>query len=342
MQPDVPPRPPASIPQWARILWLDREIRAGRYPNAARMRQEFGGSRRTVFNAVAHLRDSLGAPVRYSRARGGWYYEDATYALPAVFLAQGELLSLVLAQEVSRQYLGTPLEAPLRAAVEKICAFLPDTVSVALVEISDRFCFAGASGLEVPLELFTILQQAIRERRAVRILYYTASRDEMRERVVEPHFFRNVRGDWMVVAWDRWRQTAREFMLARVHEYALLPERFERQPDLTPERYQEHMFLTERGDEPWEVALRFDAYQARWIRERRWHPTQRLEELPGGELALRLTVSGEGDLVRWILGYGGHVRVLEPEWLRERVGREHREAASLPGERTLEVQDDRG
>ena len=83
--------------------------------------------------------------------------------------------------------------------------------------------------------------------------------------------------------------------------------------------------------EPYPVALCFDAYQARWIRERSWHPSQSLEELPCGGLVLRLTVAGEGDLIRWILGYGSHVEVLEPDWLRERVAAEAARMASLYG-----------
>ena len=51
------------------------------------------------------------------------------------------------------------------------------------------------------------------------------------------------------------------------------------------------------------------------------------ESLEDGGVVLRLTVSGEGDLLRWILGYGSHVEVLEPEWLRERVAAELARAA---------------
>src|SRR5207248_228133 len=194
------------------------------------------------------------------------------------------------------------------------------------------FAVAGASSVEVPLSLLSDARRAARERRVMRILYYTASRDETRERAIEPQFLQNVRGDWMVVAWDRWRNEDRVFMLARIREYQVLDERFTPRPELDPQRYSRHTFLTDHGSEPFTVALRFDAYQARWIRERVWHPTQTLEEQADGGLLLRLTVAGEGDLTRWILGYGSHVEVLEPEWLRERVAEEGRRMGELYGE----------
>jgi len=34
---------------------------------------------------------------------------------------------------------------------------------------------------------------------------------------------------------------------------------------------------------------------------------------------MRLVASAEADLLRWVLGYGHHVEVLSPRWLRERV-----------------------
>jgi predicted DNA-binding transcriptional regulator YafY len=317
--------------QWSRALWLDTQTRAGSHPDIAALRAEFAVSRRTAYNTVAFLRDSLGAPLAYNRARRGYYYTDPTYTLPAMFLQEGELLALLLAQQVTHQYLGTPLEAPLRAAVEKISRYLPDEALVQLQDVADAFQFAGGSRVEVPLQLVAELRRALRERRLLRLLYYTASRDETGERDIEPHFLRNVRGDWTLVAWDRGREAVREFMLARIREYQLQDERFVPRPELNRQQYAAHTFLTEHGAAPYEVVLRFDAYQARWIRERTWHPSQQIEEHADGSLTLRLTVAGEGDLLRWIHGYASHVEVLAPAWLRERVAEEVRRLGGIYG-----------
>jgi predicted DNA-binding transcriptional regulator YafY len=304
------------------VIWLDRQIREGRYPSVQDLQDEFSVKHRHAFNVVGYLRDSLNAPVCYSRERRGYYYSDPTYVLPAVFLQEGELLALLLAEQVSRHYLGTPLEAPLRAAMKKISRYLPEGEYIELTDLADRFHFAGGTSVEVPLSLLAGVQQAIREHRVLRLLYHSLARDEIRERDVEPHFLTNVTGDWMVVAWDRWRDEDRVFMLARIHEHQVLEERFQPRPELSRDRYSRYAFRTEHGAEPYDVALRFDPFQARWVRERTWHPSQRVEELTDGGLILRLTISGEGDLLRWVLGYGSHVEVLEPQHLRERVAEE--------------------
>jgi predicted DNA-binding transcriptional regulator YafY len=321
-----------TLGQWSRVIWLDRQIRDGLYPNAGSLQDEFDVGRRTAFNTLTYLRDSLGAPVKYCAKRRGYLYEDPTYALPTVWLQEGELLALLLAEQVTRQYLGHPLEASLRAAIEKISRYLPEETLVQLGDVADCFQIAGGSSIEVPMPLLAAVQRAIRERRVLRMVYYTASQDTTREREIEPHFLANVRGDWMVAAWDRWRGETRVFMLARIQEYQLLDECFVRRPALDPKVYNKHTFLTEHGAEPYEVVLRFDSYQARWIRERTWHRSQQIEEQGDGGLILRLTVAGEGDLLRWILGYGSHVEVLEPQRLRERVAEEARSMTQIYGE----------
>jgi predicted DNA-binding transcriptional regulator YafY len=314
---------------WARILWLDRKIRDGFAPSVTDLEEAFGIKRRTVFQTVAYLRDSLEAPIKHDRRRGGYIYTEPTYALPTVFFREGELLALLLAQEVTRQYLGSPLEAELRSALDKLQHHLPQGVEVTLDDLAETFEFAGSTSVAVSASLMADLRRAIRERRKVRMLYYTASRDATGERLIHPHFLTNVAGDWMLVSWDEERDQDRVFMLSRIREWTVLEQQFRPRPELARETYRRHAFRTEQGAAPEEVVLRFDAYQARWIRELVWHPSQVIEELPDGGLRLRLTVNVAGDLQRWILGYGSHVEVEAPPKLRERIADEHSNAAAL-------------
>lgn len=82
-------------------------------------------------------------------------------------------------------------------------------------------------------------------------------------------------------------------------------------------------FQIERGGEPENIAIRFDAYQAPWIRERKWHETQQtLEELPDGSVILRFRSGGLGEVLRWAMQFGSHAEILEPKSLRDLTQRE--------------------
>ena len=248
---------------WRRILWLDQEIRNGTYPNVQRMQEVFECGRRTAFNTVCYLRDSLDAPIVYNRARGGYHYTDSTYGLPTVFIREGELFAVLLAEQVSRHYLGAPLEEPLRRAIEKLNQYLDDSVRIALSEVADRFRFFGGTGLDFSAELLGDLRTAMRERRVVRIVYYSPRSDAVTERAIEPHYLDNVRGDWMVVAWDRLRDRKRRFMLGRIREWALTTDRFTFREELDRNQESEAAYLADYGDEREEIVLKFDEYQPR-------------------------------------------------------------------------------
>lgn len=317
--------------QLERILEIDRQIRAGKYPNARSLAVELEVSERTVYQDRQFLLDRLRAPLAYDRRRGGWYYTDPTWALPAVLMTEGELLAFFLSVEVARRYLGTAFEAPLRAAVAKITAGLKEKVTVSLEELRTCYTFATSPVVAVKEELLLDLDRAIRERRRVKMHYYTASRDVQQTRVVEPYHLYNLRGDWYLIAFDHLRQAVRTFHAGRVAWWEVLPDHFERDSGFSVETWMAQAFQMERGEEPVEVVIRFDAYQARYIRERRWHATQEVEELPDGGLILRFRTGGLAEVKRWVMSYGPHAEVLAPESLRDEVATEAGAVVALYG-----------
>ena len=74
-------------------------------------------------------------------------------------------------------------------------------------------------------------------------------------------------------------------------------------------------------EDPLEVVLRFRADHAPYVRERLWHPSQEIKELPGGRLQLSFRAGGPFEIRRWILGWGDAVEVISPETLRLEIGR---------------------
>jgi len=67
------------------------------------------------------------------------------------------------------------------------------------------------------------------------------------------------------------------------------------------------------------VKIRFDAFAARLVRERDWHPSQKFRELRGGEIELEMTLGALEEIERWILSWGEHAKVVGPKILAESV-----------------------
>lgn len=305
--------------QLERIFEIDRSIRAGEYPNADRLAERLETSRRAIFKEREFMINRLGAPIEYNRERGGWYYTTETWTIPNIMVSEGELLAFFLSVEVARRYIGTALEESLRSAVEKFSRNIKGPVSVDLETLREHYTFAAPVLAANDERALLDLHHAINEKRRVWMRYYTASRDEHTERTVWPYHLYNVRGDWYLIAFDTMREAFRNFAIGRMEEWRVLEEGFERDPAFSVESYMGSAFQSERGGEVAEVAVHFDRQQARYIRERRWHESQEMEELEGGGLILRFRTGGLGEVKRWVMQYGGHAEVLEPEELRKAV-----------------------
>ena len=70
---------------------------------------------------------------------------------------------------------------------------------------------------------------------------------------------------------------------------------------------------------PHEVALRFQGAAAEEARQWRFHPSQRLQERPGGALEVRFTAGGLDEMAHHLATWGDAVEVLHPPALRERL-----------------------
>src|SRR5262249_37360713 len=70
------------------------------------------------------------------------------------------------------------------------------------------------------------------------------------------------------------------------------------------------------------VTIRFAPRQARWIRERRWHRSARVQELLDGSLELHLRIAETSEIKRWVLQFGAEAEVVRPASLRRAVAEE--------------------
>ena len=306
-----------------RIYWIDRQIQQKRYPNAHTVREHFElRNARTAYDDRKFMINRLGAPIEYDRTRKGWYYSDPTYFLPAIMLTEEEITAFFLGEELFRRYLGTPFEAPLQLALDKIKQHLPEHVSYDAKAETAAFAFSGGGRAFVEPELLLELSNTILSKRSVEMEYYSASSGQTNKRTVDPYHLHNIHGDWYLIAYCHTRREPRDFLASRIRAHKPLISTFQVDPSFSLDAYLESGFLAERATKPENVVIKFDEYQARWIRERQWHASQRLEELPTGELILRLKVGGLGEVKRWVMGYGSHAEVLEPESLHREIQEE--------------------
>jgi predicted DNA-binding transcriptional regulator YafY len=317
--------------QLERIMEIDRQIRAGLYPNADQLAEKLECGRRTIFKDREFMVDRMGAPIEFDQEKGGWYYTDPTWILPNIMVTDGELLAYFLSIEVAERHAGTALESPLRSAIEKISRTIKGAVTVDMEQLRAYYTVANPTTTLTNEQVLLDLYKATQERRQVRMHYYSNTRGEWNTRTVNPHHLYFENDAWYLFAFDHLRGEMRNFHLGRIEWWEVLAERFERSPGFSADDWMGQAFQGIRGEESAPVAIQFDPYQARWIRERNWPDTHKIEELSDGGLILRFATTSLEGVKLWVMQYGRHAEVLEPPELRAQVAEELRRAMGRYG-----------
>ena len=287
---------------------------------------ECGVCPRTVYRDIEALAEGE-LTVFFDPQTHSYRFTEKVFLQPLTFSLEEATALVQVIQGLGKP--NTPLRASLRQAQEKIMACLPQDRQKKVEEgrraVDVRLVNQPA---EVCRDIFGCVERAVRERRQLQARYYTKSREEWTERVLDPYVI-SFRGNaWYLVAYCYFRSKVMIFRLDRLGEASLLPTTFELPRNFSPDAFFAGSWFIEQG-EPVKVRLRFAPAAARWVRDAHFHDSQRLAELPDGELMFEVTVQGTREITRWILGYGADVEVLDPPEVRRTVAAAARRMAGM-------------
>ncbi|MBW4717695.1 helix-turn-helix transcriptional regulator [Saccharothrix obliqua] len=153
--------------------------------------------------------------------------------------------------------------------------------------------------------------------RALRLRYYTPSRDEITDRVVDPMRMLLVEGRSYLEAWCRLADGVRLFRLDRIDAVDVLDEAASPPPHAEPTDTSEGLF---RPDPSQRTAVLVLEPDARWVAE--YYPVEGLVELPDGRARVLMRYADPAWMVRLLLNLGGEAHVEQPAELVSEVARQ--------------------
>jgi len=305
---------------YARIGVLHREIVSGAFPGNARLAKLLEVTERTIKRDVRMMRERMNAPIKYDRARGGYYYGQLGWQPSPVQISEGELLAIFTADHALRHLGYKPEALLLRNALTKLTHYLPEQVQLNLTTLGDALTYQQTAHTSVEPATLRTLARAAAAYRTLEFDYYSQHRGEDTHRAADVLLLHNFAGDWYAIAWDYLRGEVRDFHAGRIRNLRETSRYFESPANWNADHYLRRGFYMMRGGRLTTVAIVFDAYQSRWIRERRtFHPDEQREDLPGDELRLSFPVGTNGleAVARFCLSYAGHCRAERPPALRK-------------------------
>ena len=251
-----------------------------------------------------------------------------------VFSVQGDRVSIHFAEHVQRPVHLTLQEAlAIDLALRSVSGGRPPAFGDAAPRLRKKICellagpdrealetldrsVAGAPVTDAVQEAIICLKEAMARNASVQVEYYTASRDAVSERVIEPFGLIDHRGHWYAIARDELREMEIPFRVDRMRNPRILADReYEVPDDFTTEKFRRDEMRVRRPDDL-AVRVRFSSRVATRVREEAEKGT--LQSQPGGGVVRTYYI--DEDRPRWLFThlarYGADAEVLSPPAIR--------------------------
>jgi proteasome accessory factor B len=281
---------------------------------------------KTIQRDLDYMRYQLGVPIEFDYARGGYYFTKPITDLPLFQLTESELVSIFVAQKALEAYRGTPFEQPLRTAFQKLQAATSNPgvrVSISWEDLGSSISFRHFDAYLPDMTIFGELAKAIQIETVVEFDYKKLDAKAFEKRTVEPWHLACVSGQWYLLAYDPSRGARRIFVLGRMQNVSATGRAFSnpKPGDKDIQQLFQNSFQIWQSENARleQIVLRFSGRAAQLVRERNWHPSQRLQELADGNLEVSLALNSLEEIVPWILSWGRQCEVIRPARLHHKV-----------------------
>ncbi len=309
----------SSLNKTERQLAITLELQRSKVVRAEDLAARFETSVRTIYRDIQALSEA-GVPVVGAPGQGYSLMEG--YFLPPIGFTAEEAVALLMGTDFIEQRMDVEYDKVVKMARSKIEAILPEPVRGESTRIRDtmRLLYVNepASGLKEK-DYLGKTRRAILERRKLSFTYLKRMSEpdgnRKSKRDVDPYGLVLLQGNWILIARCGLRQDIRHFRLSRMTELNVLDERFLLPPGFDLNRYRQPDERNVR------VLVRVNPGIADKIAETGNFYMEDMEQRKD-DLLVTFRVRQLEELIPYILGWGGHVEVMEPESFRLMVREE--------------------
>lgn len=309
---------PLNKKQLQRLIRLVAQLKENRYPNCA----SFAGTLRradldenlnlactekTIYRDIQTLKDDFGAPIRFNKARNGYYLSRPgwTFSCPQIY-DDSEMLAAVLGARVAEHIFPEVMKKQIRDAVDYLLTYNnPDFLDHTQV---DSLVVIPSNRAKIDAEVFMPLFYAWQNHEVCHI-EYEDSKGKATERDFEPHTLIFFDGVWYTKGFCHKRNEPRTLVLPRMKSVVSIGRHFEINPKIVQSATEEELFDPETVTD---VVVVCDEYLANIIQTSPLHPEQSITDLPDGGCEIKVKSMSKYRLITWIMRQCGRAAITSP------------------------------
>ena len=307
-------RKPKRYSQVGRVSIMLRRLIGG--ATVAELADGFQVTKRQVHRDLQQIEDS-GYPLEQEEGR--WRLPPGFKGLE-VAVSPYELMSLHLALSHLAYLKGTPFVEDLETIIKKVEASLPDKVRNHLERIITTF-----ASLQRPIRAYATQRPVIESvrkallRQLTIVLHgYRKPGEGPQDYLVDPYQLILYQNGLYLVGHSHRASAVRIFALERIKTVTVSEDMFALPQSASfMERLDRTFGLIEES--PQDVKIWIAPEWAYFVKERSWHPTQKLQSQKDGSVILTMQCGGLDELTAWVLSFGPGAKVLGPQSLIDQV-----------------------
>ena len=172
---------------------------------------------------------------------------------------------------------------------------------------------------EDKIDIISDLCEAVADKRVCIVTYRAVNGNEKVYRIMPLVVFSYQGGIYTIVETDNHEYTSK-LAVERVHSLTVTDENFTRKTSLDIAWIMTDPFGLIQTDQ-FEAVIRVRKESVEMIKDKDWPESRVSFSKPAkdGSVTLRIITSGEFELIRWLRYMGAEVRLIEPEWLVEKL-----------------------
>jgi predicted DNA-binding transcriptional regulator YafY len=292
-----------------------------------RVPEDYPKNPRTLRRDLEALQ-AAGFPLITERRNGQsrWRLMEGFRDIPALGFSATELMALLLGRNLLKPLEGTEIAESLNSALTKASAALPPQGHEYVRAMEQIFSIGIGphKNYRQHRHVVDLIYQAIDKRRTAQMRYFSASRNQTGRREVDPYFLRFAGGGLYMIGHCHLRKEVRMFAVERIRALTLTDHPYQMPLDFKVDEYVQDALGIMRSGRRIDVELLFSKKATAWVKDMTWHLSQETKLLKDGRLKMVLKVADNEELVGRVLSFGGEVRVIQPEALRQKVKEEAR------------------
>jgi predicted DNA-binding transcriptional regulator YafY len=257
-----------------------------------------------------------------------WYFDKQAqcyrvrpdYHFPVLNLTEAGVLGQAVATTLAEAP-SLNIGAGARATTEKLAATSRDTAQRILADASQLVAVLDLKLADHARhqEIIRSIQWALLQRKQVIGRYQSPYKTNAVSLRLHPYRLCLVKQAWYLIGRPADRDAPQTYRVTRFSSLRMTDLVADVPADFDLKAYFGNAWGVYRGDTSYQVELAFTHDAAAVVTETTWHHSQQVRRHKDGTVTLTFQVDGLEEILWWVLGWSGRVRVINPPELRELV-----------------------